>query len=107
MVFDVGRIEVERQLLAPLEHVVDAREGLLERTVELPDVPQREATQETTERGRVGKTVTAEELLGGVGAQERHVVEALAAHDERLAQGEDRLRRRVPALPLLDRDLLE
>jgi hypothetical protein len=46
-------------------------------------------------------------LLGRVGPHDREIVEALAAGDQRLAEGEDRLRRRVAAPALLNRDRIE
>jgi DNA-binding transcriptional regulator YbjK len=51
--------------------------------------------------------VTAQKLLRRITAHKRNVVEALAAGDQRLAQAEDRLRRRVTAAALLHRDTVE
>ena len=78
-----------------------AREQLIERPVELAEMAERETAQETPERRRLRQPMTAQQLLRRVGAQQCHVVEALAARDQRLAQAQDRLRRRITTLALL------
>jgi hypothetical protein len=75
---------------------VDAREGSVEGAVELPEVAEPQAPKKAAERRRIGQSLATEELLGGVGAHERDVVEILAAGDERLAEAADRLRRTAP-----------
>ena len=82
---DIGRVEVERHRL-PLEQRMDTREQLVERPVELAEVAEAEAAQKTTQRRRLRQTVTAQKLLRRIAAQERDVVEALAARDQRLAK---------------------
>jgi hypothetical protein len=97
---------VERHLLA-LEERADAGEEPVEGAIELADVAEVEARQEAPERRRIGDRVAAELLLGGVGAQDGRVFEALAARDQRLAERERLLRRGVAPLALLDRDRVE
>ena len=104
---DIARVEVERHLLAALDQRVHAREQLIERTVQLADVPEREAAQEAAECGRVGQAMPAQGRLRLISAQQRKIVEALAARDQRLAEGEHRLRGAVAALALLDRDRVD
>src|SRR3990170_7247427 len=106
VVLDEGRVEVERHLLA-LEQRADAGEEPVEGAVELADVAEVEARQKAPERRRVGDRVAAQLLLGCVGAQERRVLEALAARDQRLAERERLLRRGVTPLALLDRNRVE
>lgn len=106
VVLDQRRVEVERRLRT-LEQRMDAGEELVERAVELAEMAEREAAQEAPERGRVRKPVAAEGLLGAVATQEVDVVETLASGDQRLAEGEDRLCRRIPASAALDRDPFE
>lgn len=106
MVLDVGRIQIERHRL-PIEQRVHAREHLVERPVELTDMTEAEAAQKASQRRRLGQPVTAQKLLRRVGQQQRHVVEALTASDQRLAQAQDRLRRRVAAAALLQRHPVE
>jgi hypothetical protein len=81
-----------------------ASEQLVERPVELADVTEAEAAQKAAERRRLWQPMTAQKFLGRVGPQKRDIVEALAAGDQRLAQAEDRLCRRVAAAALLHRD---
>ena len=64
------------------------RKQLVERPVELAEVAEAEAAQEPTERRRLRQPVPAQQLLRGIGAQQRDIVEALAARDQRLAQAE-------------------
>jgi len=103
---DVARVEVERHRL-PLEQAVHASEEVVERAVELAEVPERETTQEAPERRRLGQGVAPQLLLGRVGAQQGDVLEAVAAGDQRLAEREDHLGRRIAARALLDRDPIE
>lgn len=102
VVLDVARVEVRRHPLAHDERV-DPGEEEIERPVELADVPEREAAQETAQRRRVGDGMAAQLLLRLIAAHHHRVVETLAARDQRLAEGEDRLRRAVAAPPLLQR----
>jgi hypothetical protein len=106
VVLDVGRIQIERHRL-PIEQRMHAREQLVERPVELTDMTEAEAAQKASQRRRLGQPVTAQKLLRRVGPQQRHVVEALTAGDQRLAQAQDRLRRRVAAAALLHRHPVE
>jgi hypothetical protein len=103
---DVGRVQVERHRL-PLEQRMHAREQPVERAVELADVAEAEAAQKPAERRRLRQPVTAQKLLRRVAAQQRDVVQALAASDQRLAQPEDRLPGRVAATALLHRHTVE
>ncbi len=48
--------------------------------------------------------MTAQLLLGRIGAKQRRIVETLTAGDQRLAEGEHRLAGRIAAVALLDRD---
>ena len=89
---DERRVEVERHLLA-LKERADAGEEQIEGAVELADVAELKLARKRPSVVGSG-TAAAELLLGCVGAQERRVVEALAARDHHLAEGEDRLRRR-------------
>jgi hypothetical protein len=84
-----------------------AAKQLIERPVELADVTEAEAAQEAAERRRLRQAMTAQKLLRRIAAQQRDVVEALTARDQRLAQAEDRLRRRVAASALLHRHPVE
>src|SRR3972149_2951573 len=86
---------------------VHTREQLLERPVELADVTEAEAAQKAAERRRLRQTMTAQKLLRRIAAKKPNVGEALAADDQRLAQAEDRLRRRVAAHALLHRHPVE
>src|SRR5712692_9695959 len=106
VVLDERRVEVERHLLA-LEQRADAGEEPVEGAIELADVAEVEARQEAPESGRVGDSVAAELLLGCVGAQDRRVLETLATRDQRLAERERLLRRRVAPLAFLDRNRVE
>jgi len=106
VVLDIGRVQVERRRL-PIEQRMHPGEHLVERPVELADVPQAEAAQKAAERRRLRQPVTAQKLLRRIAAHQRDVVEALAARDQRLAQTEDRLRRRVAAAALLHRHTVE
>ena len=106
VVLDEGGVEVERHPVARKERL-DAREQLVERAVELPQVAEREARKEAAERGRVGDGVASQQLLGRVGAQQAGVVEAVAATDQRFTESEGRLGGRVATLSLLDRDRVE
>ena len=106
VVLDVGRVQVERHRL-PIQQRLHARKQLVERPVELADVTEVEAAQKAAERRRLGQPVTAQQLLRRVGPQNRDVVEAVATGDQRLAQAEDRLRRRVAAPALLHRHPVE
>src|SRR2546430_15894192 len=99
---DIGRLQIERPPL-PLEQGVHTRKQRLERPIELADVTEAEAAQKTAERRRLRQTVATQTLLRRIAAQKRHIVEALATRDQRLAQTEDRLRRRVAATSLLHR----
>jgi hypothetical protein len=51
--------------------------------------------------------VTAQKLLRRISPQNRDIVQTLAAGYQRLAQAEDRLRRRVTATALLHRHTVE
>jgi hypothetical protein len=106
VVFDQRRVNVESHLLT-LDERVDAGEELVEGAVELAEVAKPEAAQETPERGRVGEAVPAQRRLRFIRAQERCVVKTLAADDQRLAEGERRLRGAIAALALLDRDRVD
>jgi hypothetical protein len=106
VMLDQGRVQIERHRL-PLEERMHARKQLVERALEPADVAQAEAAQKPADRGRVGQTMTPQQRLRGVRPQQRDVLEALAACDQRLAQPEDRLRGRVAAIALLHRHPLE
>lgn len=80
---------------------------LLERPLELTQMPEIEARQKAAERRRIRDRVPAQLLLCAVGAQQRGIVEALAAGDQRLAQRQRLLRRRKATAALLHRDLVE
>ncbi len=103
---DVGRVEVERHRFA-IEQRMHTRKQLVERPIELADMAETEATQKAAQRRRLRQPVTAQKLLRRITAQQRHVVEALTARDQRLAQAEDRLRRRITAPALLHRHPVE
>ena len=81
---DIGRVEVERHRLAT-EQRMHACEHRVERPVELAEMAEAEAAQEPAQRRRLWQTMTAQQLLRGIAAQERNVVEALPARDQRLA----------------------
>lgn len=87
---DIGRVQVERHRL-PLHKRMHTSEDRVERPVELAEVAEAEAAQEAAERRRLRQPVTAQKLLRRIAAQQRDVVETLAAGDQRLAQAEDRL----------------
>ena len=106
VLLDVGGVQVERHRL-PLEQRLHARKQPVERPVQLADVAETETAQEPAERRRLGQTMTAQELLRRIGAQQRDIVEALAAADQRLAQAENRLRRRISPPTLLHRHPVE
>src|SRR6266542_1421745 len=106
VMLDVARVQVERDRL-PLEQRMHPGAQLIERPVELAEMAERETAQETPERRRLRQTMTTQQLLRRIGAQQRNVVEALAARDQRLAEREDRLRRRVTTPPLFHRQPVE
>jgi hypothetical protein len=103
---DQRRVEIERHRLPPKQRM-HARKQLLEGTVELAQMPEVEARQEAAERGRIRHRVATQQRLRAVSAKQRRVVEALAARDQRLAQRQRLLRRRVTAGALLHRHLVE
>ena len=82
-------------------------EQLVEGPVELANVAEGKPAQKTAERRRLRQPVTAQKLLRRIAAQQRNIVEALAARDQRLTQAEDRLRRRIAAAALLHRHTIE
>ena len=106
VMLDVGRVQVERHRL-PLKQRMRTRKQVVECPVELADMTEAEAAQKAAERCRLRQTVTAQKLLRRIAAQKRNVVEALPASDQRLAQTEDRLPRRVTATALLHRHPVE
>ncbi len=102
VVLDVGCVQVERHRL-PIKQRMHTREDLVERPVELAEVAEAEAAQKAAERRRLGQPVPAQQRLRRIGSQQRDVVEAFPAGDQRLAQTEDHLRRRITTLALLHR----
>jgi hypothetical protein len=84
-----------------------SRKQFVERALELADVAEVEAREKATERRRIRHRMPAQLLLRLVCTKQRRIVETLAARDQRLAQRQRLLRRRVAARPLLHRHLIE
>jgi hypothetical protein len=99
VMLDVTRVQIERHRL-PVEQRMRTRKQLVEHAIQLRDVAEREAAQEATERRRFRKSVPAQKLPRRIAAQQRDVLQALAAPNQRLHQRQNRLRRRVAAPPL-------
>jgi uncharacterized tellurite resistance protein B-like protein len=104
VVLDERRVEIERDLLAARKQRPDTREEMIKRPVQLADMAEREASQEAPERARLGQAVAAQRRLRLIRTQKANILQALAAGDHRLAEGEDRLPRHIAALAPLDRD---
>jgi len=104
VVLDEARVQVERHLLTANNERVHAREQLVKRAVQLAEVPERETPEEAPDRRRVGQAAAAQHRLPLVPAEQANIVEALTARNQHLAEGEDRLRRRVTSPAPLDAD---
>src|SRR6266508_5672867 len=102
VMLDQGRVEIERDRF-PLEQRMHPRKQLLERPVELAQMPKVEARQKAAERRRIGHRMASQLLLRRVAAKQRCIVETLTARDQRLTQRKRLLRRRIAASPLLHR----
>jgi hypothetical protein len=100
VVLDQGRVQVERHRLPPEQRLHTPKQAV-KSAVELTDVTEVEAREKPPQRGRVRHRVTAQLLLRRVGTQQRRIVEILAADDQRLAQRQHLLRRRIAARPVI------